>query len=40
MLDFGSGKGSDKNDDRCYKQQVNQAVSNKASVKPNQPEQQ
>src|SRR5690349_24465597 len=29
-----------KNDDRCYKQQVNQAVGNKASIKPNQPQQQ
>ena len=29
-----------KYDDRCYKQQVNQAVSNKASIKPNQPQQQ
>src|SRR6185369_1058073 len=29
-----------KNDDRCYKQQVNQAVSNKASIKPDQPQQQ
>src|SRR5690349_10417995 len=29
-----------KNDNRCYKQQVNQATSDKPSIKPNQPEQQ
>jgi hypothetical protein len=40
MPDFFSGKGSEQDDDRCYQQQVNQAVSNKASIKPNQPEQQ
>src|ERR1044071_6059440 len=33
-------KVQSKNDDCCYKQQVNQAVSNKASVKPDQPQQQ
>src|SRR5690349_19976275 len=33
-------KVQSKNVDRCYEQQVNQAVSNKASIKPNQPQQQ
>jgi hypothetical protein len=32
-------KVQSKNNDRCYQQQVNQAASNKASIKPNQPQQ-